>query len=297
MACTSGSVQTVADKTVAAENQIVKLQSMIEAQETQNKAKFIAKINESLANANVNDARLLTYNSAIKTEYTSEFSLDKIVGVVTAALNAVAAATDPKVISPAMSPTAIAAYSEVVNSVAEAAKSYSTAAASLSYSMTRLSPGMFAFLSASTVSINDVDTFGTEAVTTTAIYYQLMQSIDDIRNETKFGEAIINSKNIINMRTLQAALTDDLASGKITIEVWMIKDAAYDKAIAQIQARLDTDNFKDKSIVSLEAENESDQSITNRKLVSLSIERLSAMGDAYKEAVQISKNRLSENYF
>lgn len=270
---------------------------MIEAQETQNKAKFIAKINESLANANVNDARLLTYNSAIKTEYTSEFSLDKIAGVVTAALNAVAAATDPKVISPAMSPTAIAAYSEVVNSVAEAAKSYSTAAASLSYSMTRLSPGMFAFLSASTVSINDVDTFGTEAVTTTAIYYQLMQSIDDIRNETKFGEAIINSKNIINMRTLQAALTDDLASGKITIEIWVIKDAAYDKAIAQIQARLDADNFKDRSIVSLEEENESDQSVAIRNLVSLSLERLSTMGDAYKEAVQISKNRLSENYF
>src|SRR5690606_9308542 len=109
--------------------------------------------------------------------------------------------------------------------------------------------------------------------------------------------AIINSKNIINMRTLQAALTDDLASGKITIEVWMIKDAAYDKAIAQIQARLDADNFKDRSIVSLEEENESEQSVAIRNLVSLSIERLSTMGDAYKEAVQISKNRLSENYF
>jgi hypothetical protein len=74
-------------------------------------------------------------------------------------------------------------------------------------------------------------------------------------------------------------------------------DAAYDKAIAQIQARLDADNFKDRSIVSLEEENESDQSVAIRNLVSLSLERLSTMGDAYKEAVQISKNRLSENYF
>ena len=44
MACNSGSVQSVADKTVAAKNQIDKLQTMILAQEADNKARFYAEI-------------------------------------------------------------------------------------------------------------------------------------------------------------------------------------------------------------------------------------------------------------
>lgn len=69
-----------------------------------------------------------------------------------------------------MSPEAIDAYTDVVNAVAEAAKSSSTAAASLAFSMNRLAPGTIAFLFASSINIQDDETFGKEAVTTTAIY-------------------------------------------------------------------------------------------------------------------------------
>ena len=146
MACTSGRVKNVADKTVAAKAQIDKLQAMIKDQEEVNKATFFKAIDEHLADANMTDAKEVGYSSDIKTEYTSEFSLDKIVAVVTSALKALEKSYDPAVKVPALTKDAIDAYTDVVTSVAEAAKSSSTSSASLSFSMNRMSPGVLAFL-------------------------------------------------------------------------------------------------------------------------------------------------------
>lgn len=306
MACTSGSVQTVADKTVAAKAQIDKLQSMIKQQESVNKATFFDAISTHLADAKVTDARELAYNSDIKTEYTSEFSLDKIAAVVTSALKAVVAAQDPTVKLPAISSDAIAAYTDVVNTVAEAAKSSSTASASLSFSMNRLSPGMFAFLYATSTSIKDADTFGTEAVTTTAIYYRFMQSIDDVKNEAKFGEAVIDARNLLNMKTVQAALTDDLAAGKINIDEWMKKDDAYSQAVDRIQKRLDAAKFDTAKPLMLTREagfgvsvqhSFATGSTVNQEVVRAAIQRLSTMGAAYKVVIEKSNARLAGVYY
>ena len=79
--------------------------------------------------------------------------------VVISALKVAMLATDPTVLNAATSPAAIAAYTDVVNTVAEAAKSSSTSSASMSFSMNRLSPGMYAFLYASSVNIKDEDTY------------------------------------------------------------------------------------------------------------------------------------------
>ena len=306
MACTSGSVRTVADKTVAAKAEIAKLQKMLEGQNEAHKETFFADIESHLAAANLKDAREISYNSDIKTEYTSEFSLDKIASVVTSALKALAAAKDPSVGLPATSPEAIAAYTDVVNTVAEAAKSSSTSAASLSFSMNRLSPGMYAFLYATSVSIEDEDTFGTEAVTSTAIYYRFMQSIDDIKNEAKFGAAIIDARNLLNLKTLQAALTDDLASGKITIEDWGKKDAAYSAAIATVQKRLEDSRFdvSKQFVLGVEQGFEapishslSEGSTANQKVVRAAIQRLSAKGKEYSGIVETSEARLARSYY
>lgn len=238
MTCRSGSVQAVADKSVAAKQQIDKLEQMIKSQSDEFKGQFYTEVASHLASAQIADARELAFNSHVKTEYTSEFSLDKIAAVVTSALKAVAAAQDPTIKTPALGPDAIAAYTDVVNTVAEAAKSSSTSSASLSFSMTRLSPGLFAFLSASSVNIKDEDTFGCEAVTTTAIFYRFMQSIDDIQNETRCGEAVIDARNLLNMKALHAALTEQLAARTIDIGTWTRKDGAYTAAVNAIQARL-----------------------------------------------------------
>jgi len=306
MACTSGSVQKVADKTVAAKAQIDKLQAMLQAQEAANKTKFYADIDSHLADAKIKDAREVAYNSDIKTEYTSEFSLDKIAAVVTSALKAAVAATDPAVPNAATSPAAISAYADVVNTVAEAAKSSSTSAASMSFSMNRLSPGMYAFLYASSVNIKDVDTFGSEAVTSTAIYYRFMQSIDDIKNQAKFGEAIIDANNLLKMKTLQAALTDDLASDKIDIDEWTKKDAAYSAAIKVIQKRLDDGKFNTAQPLVLSVEHGfgapvshsfTNGSAVNQAVVRAAIQKLSAKGEAYKVVIETSKARLASVYY
>jgi hypothetical protein len=303
----SGSVQTVADKTVAAKDQIAKLQEMLKAQSEENKTTFYEKIESHLADAKVNDAREVDYNDAIKTEYTSDFQLDQIAAVVTSSLKAaVELAKEVEVPESALLPGAISAYTDLVNTVAEAAKSSSTSAASLSFSMNRLSPGLFAFLYASSVNIQDVDTFGSEAVTSTAIYYRFMQSIDDVKNQAEFGEAIIDANNLLHMKTLQAGLTDDLASGKIDIDEWTKKDAAYSAAINRIQKRLDGHKFDTAKPFMLAVEagfgapvrhSFATGSAVNQEVVRAAIERLSAMGEAYKAVVEISKARLASVYY
>lgn len=318
MACTSGSVQKVVDKTEAAKKQIENLQKMIEGQDNEFKSKFYKKINEHLKDSNITDAKEISYESNIKTEYTSEFCLDKIAAVVKSALNAaVATQTLPNAV---INSAAIDAYTDVVNAVVEAAKSSSIASANLSFSMIRFSPGFLAFLSAHSVSIFDKNTFGSEAVTTTAIYYRTMQSIDDLRSATLFNEALIDSKNLLNMKAVQAAITDELANGKIDIETWLKKDAAYAEAIKRIQARLDKHDLRTIHIREslIEPENdrcyehverkrvskkstfikpESHLSESNLELISNSVNKLSEMGEEYKIAVERTTKRITEGYY
>ena len=306
MTCTSGSVQSTADKTVAAKAQIDKLQAMIKEQEGANKAAFFDAIASHLTDANVTDAREINYSSDIKTEYTSEFSIDKITAVVTTVLKAFVAAQDKTAVVPAMSPAAVDAYVDVVNAVAEAAKSSSSSSASLSFSMNRLAPGMFVFLYATSISIKDADTFGTESVTTTAIYYRMMQSIDDVKNEAAFGESIIDARSLISMKTLQAALVDDLASDKINLDEWDKKDDAYSHAVKKIEARLAAAKFDNTKphVLTRSAgfgvvmhHSFAKGSATNQAVVHASIKRLAKMGAGYKAVIDTSNARLASVYY
>ena len=303
MTCSSGSVQSVADKTVAARQQVEKLQNMLISQDAAHKERFYKLINENLQKANIRDARQVSYNSDLKTEYTSEFSLDKIAGVIVKALSAAAKATDPMIPNPATSPEALAAYGDLVNSIAEAAKSSSIAASNLAFSMTRLSPGMFSFLYATSVNIKDVDTFGSEAVCSTAIYYCFMQSIDDLKSEAEFNLTKMDAKTLISMKALQAALVDDLAAGKIDIATWMIKDQQYSAAVQAIQERLNARRFKlynnnlenaEAGITDFAGEKGSCQVYA---VAQSAINSLSRMGGEFKEAIDITQRRVQNNYY
>ncbi len=296
MACRTAKVQRVADKTVKAKEQIEKLEAMIIAQEGAHKARFFSKIESHLSDAQITDPRQIDYNSAIKTEYTSQFSLDKIAEVVTSSLKAAIKAMDPTVVQPATSPEAIEAYVDVVNTVAQAAKSSSQSATSLSFSMNRLSPGVFAFLYASSTNIEDNETFGNEAVTTTAIYYRVIQSIDDIKHQAKFDAALINKKNYLHMKALQAALTDELGEGKIDINTWMELDRQYSEAVARLKARLSEDQLKEAQQL-VAAKNGLASDIPNEQLVRNAIEKISKMGATHAVALEKSKERIANAYF
>lgn len=295
MACRTASVERVSTKSVKAKDQLEKLTDEIKKQKEKHLGEFNLKVKEHLKNANVNDDREINYNDYIKTEYTSEFSLDKIASVINQSLKTISTVKNAKIPNPAFSDDAIQSYTDMVNTVAEAAKSSSSAAASLTFSMNRLSPGMFAFLSAMSVSLKEEETFGKESVTSTVIFYKVIESIDDLKSETEFNEARIDSENLLNLKTLQAGLTDSLAEGKISIEEWIKKDELYTTMIDKVRARLekhgfDTDKSAANQLLSTDA-------LDIRQLVTTAISKLAAMGESYKVAIQKSQMRLESAYF
>lgn len=300
MACRTPSVERVVDKTAKAKEQIDKLEAMIKSQEAANKLNFFNQIDAHLASSNLSDARQIDYNSYVKTEYTSEFSLDKIAEVVTSSLNAAKALTNPAITNPAMSPAAIDAYVDVVNTIAEAAKSSSTAAASVSFSMNRISPGMFAFLFASSMNIQDNETFGMEAVTTTAIYYRLVQSIQDLKLQGEFDAAKIeielNLQSFRKFKTLQVALIDQLGNNQIDIETYEKLDAFYSKKVEELRSKMGTTREIGpvKMFMNMSTETGAD---VHQKLVKSAIKRLSVMGDKYRGIIDTARERIENSYF
>ena len=100
MGCNSGSVDDAVKANIEAKKAVKKLQEALEHDKDSIKAKFFAEIDDSFADANITDGRQIGYSYDIKTEYTSEFSLDKISGVVLSALQAAIAAQDPTAKTP-----------------------------------------------------------------------------------------------------------------------------------------------------------------------------------------------------
>ncbi|MCW3159959.1 hypothetical protein [Chryseobacterium oryctis] len=306
MGCRTASVERVADKTVKAKEQIDKLQATIEAQEANNKAKFYKQIEEHLASAQLTDAREISYTSNVKTEYTSEFSLDKIASVVTSALKAVKAASDPTNPEGLASSAAIDAYSDVVNAVAEAAKSSSNSTASLAFSMNRLAPGTIAFLYASSINIQDDETFGSEAVTTTAIYYRLMESPRDVElsaalDATKIRVAA-DLETYRKFIALQAGLVDSLAENKITFEAYLVLDDKYAKKAAELEKRVKdgtpTAKLAKSTISDVPSiEDFGSSSEEYKQLVHSAIKRLSEKGEMYDTVIRRNISRLENGYF
>lgn len=300
MGCVTPSVQGVADKTLDAKAQVEKLQAMLNADAAKYKADFFKEIDSSLKDANISDAIQKGYNMDIKTEYSSEFSLDKIAMVIKSALKTLAAVTDPTSPNPATSEAAIASYADLVNSVAEAAKSKSNSSSSMSFAMNRLSPGTYAFLCAVSVSIKDEKLFGTEGITSTALLYRFMQSIDDIKNDASFDEVQIDKKNFLKMKELQASLTDRLADGKIDIDEWGKLDDKYSGMVNRIAARLKANGYDTSKINKAAHIVRSPGYIAapgNAQIVNIAIEKLSGMGEQYKNVIEKSKARLLSNYF
>ncbi|WP_417368760.1 hypothetical protein [Flavobacterium beibuense] len=291
MACRTPSVERVADKSVNAQKQLDKLTESVKSQRDTLLDEFDGKVGENLKRARVSDGTILGSNDYIKVEYSYEFSLDKIASVIKDTLKAIAANKDSKSFQDAFSDEAVESYTDLVNSVSEAAKSKSTAAASISFSMNRLAPGVFAFLSATSASLLEEETFGNESITSTIIFYQLIYSIDDLKNQQSFDEAAIDIQNLMNMKRVQAALTDSLADGSITIDDWMARDEKLNAAVERLRARLDSRGFADRTQVASRGMSE------NQRLVTAALERLNKMGEVYYPAVSILESRLELSYF
>lgn len=309
MACRTPSVERVVDKTAKAKQQIDKLEAMIRGQEAANKSMFYHQIDSHLESAKIDDARETDYQANIKTEYTSEFSLGKIAAVVRSALKAAKFAIDPINPQAIISPKAIDAYSDLVVSVAEAAKSSSTAAASLAFSMSRLAPGAIAFLYASSVNIQDSETFGEEAITTTVIYYRLIQSKKDIALQGAFDATRIRvAADLETYRrfiALQASLVDQLAGGKLTFEAYDVLDDKYAKKAAELHKRVKEGTPVEElataklDVIGTRKVMSATGILTsaNDELVQTAIKRMSTMGNSYTKIIEKAQVRVAKGYF
>lgn len=303
-ACRTASVERVVRNTKRAALQVQLLEDALMGQADEKKKNFMARIAEFQAASKITDGRQILYNMDVKTEYISEFSLDEITKVIENVLKVAAIAANPVTPTIALSPVAIAAYTDLVTTVAEAAKSSSKSAVSMSFSATRVAVGVYAYLFATSTTIQDNETFGTEAVTTTAVFYQMIQSIDDIRNEATFQAANIEVGNLLKMKKLQAALTDDLANDKIDSAVWIAKDAVYSTIINTIQARLDAIVWEPETLVRKEMDPE-DATSSNEELVRSSLELLKDkrkdldLHDAIRldYAIDVCQGRLDSGYY
>jgi hypothetical protein len=299
MACRTPNVQRGAGNVVKATEALDRLEQTMNAKDADYNADFEARIDDALKAANIHDAEPLEGNFAIKTEYSSDFNVDAIAKVITDSLTAVNAAMAPGDPKAFQSPEAIEAYSDVVNSIAEAAKSSSQAAASLSFSMNRLGPGIFAFVMARSTTITDKETFGTESVSSTAIYYRYVRSKQSLKNDAEFIATIMLMNHVLaqidKWIKLQAALLDDFSNDKITMDVYEIKDAKFDEFIAAQRAKIE--HTEGVEIMESLAASKPFGSRGTEELVGNVVTRLSSRGDAYKVIVDRAEARLSSGHF
>tara|TARA_R110002051_G_scaffold324862_2_gene424206 strand:- start:1559 stop:2464 length:906 start_codon:yes stop_codon:yes gene_type:complete len=301
MSCKSPSLERVTQKSEKAKKQIEELNKQLSDLESSAKEEFEKKIKEHSEKAKVNDFRQLIFNSAIKTEYSHEFSLDKIAPVISASLEAVSQSLTGGVMQVLTSPKAVSSYSDLVLSISEAAKSKSSAANSLTFSANRIAPGVFAFLSANSISIKDKDTFGEEAVTATSIFYSLNNSIEDLKHETSFELAYLNAELLIKFKNIQIGNADELAKGLITIAVWNEKYLLIENVIKNIRERLDNAQFRDIVARSKDADVDIDSTLfntnKNRLILEKSVLQFENRGSLYRGALENVKTMLNNPLF
>lgn len=312
--CRTAKIGKVVDDAFGAIEQVTKLENQIKSQESIRKQEFLKRIDEYLGLSGINDQEFIQQNSYVKVEYASEFSLDKIVDVVKSALKAAAnsaIATNPTAL---LSSETIDSYSEVVISIGEAAKSSSSTSANGSFSASRLAPGIIAFVYSTSITIKEIQTFGSEAITATAINYALIESNQDFA-KTKYIETIqwtikAALKAYKDFITLQALLLDRLSKDEITIEEYVELDDKYYQKAKKLRERVQN---AIKDVTKPEINNESfstewtfekssnsilhSRSIVNRAMVESSLKLLSEFGNKYKPIIKLNKDRLNCNFY
>jgi len=235
------------------------------AKDRENEAKeyeddFRKKITEELFRAGIDD-QTFPVASGIQhqTEYTSEFNVEKIAGVVTGALKSVQAATgdDGKVtMETATSDEAMESYVQLVESIAASLKSSSSSSSNFTFQMTKIGPGIFAFISARAANLTDEKLFGSEAVSCSTFVYTFARSIQDIENTTGYQVAVANSttefffktetlinsakvaqESITKFKDAQGANVVEFTSGRITFAAYNAMDDLYQSLVDKAMAR------------------------------------------------------------
>lgn len=217
MACLSTSLEAVVKKSEAARAQVENLQKGLEISDTTNKQYFDKKRKDFFENVGLDDVTNGEIAHNIKVEFASEFSLDKIIPVVKASIEAAVAIYGG---GKPIGANTQKAFSDLIVAIGECAKFSSSATSSMSFATNRLSPGLFVSLYAASVSIEDRNLFGKKAVTATMYYYQLSKSNKDIEIDNLRELTLLYAEGVINLNKKILELGYQLAEGSITAEMF-----------------------------------------------------------------------------
>ena len=234
MACKSPSVKRIAKKSEVAKKAIEALSKQLKDLNDADETAFKAKVEEMKKALNVDDFSPVIYDTNIKVEFTHEFNLDLLVPVIANAIKTLsttlAASGGP--IGILASPDALGSYTSFVNSIAEAAKSSSSAAGSASFSMNKIAPGAFAIIATRSSTLQDKETFGEESVTATSFQHGIFTSVKDAINVTNYTLIVLYANTIVKLSDAQILYLDKLQKGEMTI-------AEYLALSQQIQAEIE----------------------------------------------------------
>jgi hypothetical protein len=235
MACLSTSLEEVVKNSEAARKQVENLQKGLEDSNSINKKIFEDKRDEFFKNAGLDDITNGEVSQNIKVEFASEFSLEKVIPVVKAAIEAAVAlyaGTTP------VTGETKKAFSDLVVAIGECAKFSSSAVSSMSFASNRLSPGLFVSLYASSVNIKDTNMFGGKAVTATMYYYQLSKSNKDIEVDMKRVLMQMYAEGVISLNKKIIALGILYADGGITEDVYKERKKTIESIIKDMKPSL-----------------------------------------------------------
>lgn len=302
----SPSLEAVAGKSDAAMNVVNGLVTKLKSDRAESQEFFFQQVKEHLEASGVEDAEELNFDSSIKVEYTNEFSFEGLAEVIKAAVDVAAKVNAEKGGASAFTPDAVAGYKNVVDKVTQAARSSSKTTASIAFSVNRLAPGIFVFLYATAVTVTDSATLGTEAVTATEIFYRFMRSVQDVKHEQAYSEAIIAAARLLRMKEHQAALVDQLGTepGMLTIAEWKVADAQYQEAIDQIEQSLQATKIAQpvapvSRLASHKTMLKASVSSSSRatKIATDGLQRLSNMGKDFDPVVAVIQRRLQRGEY
>lgn len=220
MACKSGSVQKAEKKSGEALNAIKALQLKMEklAQEKENE--FQQKINLKSQELNVNDFLILNSASNVKIEFTHEFNVDALVPIISTALKIAASAIaggGSSVLATLLKSENLDLFSSLLGGISDSLKTVSNSSANVLFSMNRLAPGFFAFISVRSETIYDKDTFGEESITAASYLYAFGYSEKHASEVTDIKETIALIEIINRYNDALVGLVDKLIGNAVTL--------------------------------------------------------------------------------
>jgi len=261
MVCNSPSVARAAKHSEAAQKALAEFAEKNKQRAEAHKTVFRETITATFKRAGITD-QTFPFDNGIQqqTEYESEFNVDKLTAVVESALKSLQAASGPAgpTVETAISPESIKSYVQVVESIGAALKSSGSTSGSFSFQMTRIGPGIFAFISAASANLTDTETFGTETVSCATYVYTFARSIQDIENTSGFmaardaaakiiilqtktlvESARVASHSIIKLKEAQGGLLDKLIDGSLTSDAYEKLDDSFQGELERWEKRQD----------------------------------------------------------